>query len=60
MAVLILTTVGMIRLETARKALESDFAEAMSLASSARLAGRRGRDDEHQGDPDHAGSAWNW
>ena len=38
MVVLILTTVGMIRLETARNALESDFAEAMSLASSARLA----------------------
>ena len=38
MVVLILTTVGMIRLETARNALESDFAEAMSPASSARLA----------------------
>ena len=38
MVVLILTTLGMIRLETARNALESDFAEAMSLASSARLA----------------------
>ena len=39
MVVLILTTLGMIRLETARKARESDFAEAMSLASSARPAG---------------------
>jgi hypothetical protein len=38
MVVLILTTVGATRLETARKALESDFAEAMSLASSARPA----------------------
>ena len=36
MTVLILTTVGMIRLETARNALETAFAAAMSLASSAR------------------------
>ena len=55
MVVLILTTLGMIRLETARNALESDFAAAMSLTSSAGWPRRRSTDnDEHQSDADES------